>query len=341
MESVIALNKLEDSTLSLINDVNINRTFASKEVDRSIRETNLKIKKKFKIDYSQNMKMNSNEEKRIKKMIVEFLKYGKNDFNSYYLQLLAWHIKDIKFSFGKTKKNISILEYNPNPLIINSITNRIFNLFSKKYIESEKVSTALLLTYLNNFSGTSKRFKTVLKSYLKKIKYCEDVDVYFNEANVISYTYEKTQEHITELFPERLAYLKIRQNTINTEYFYSAWFFWMFYLAKLTDSDVLSQLNSKFYKNCDLWEQKILQAKIIYCNNNNLYSNDSIIDILVKYIFPAVKEGNPFEEQYWNITISENYKYYLTTAYKVIKDNIINNIKYKNLVESATRNGKL
>ena len=163
--------------------------------------------------------MSAKEAQQLKGMISDFL-VKKNDlFNTYYIQLLAWHINDIKIMKGGK----SILEYAPSPLLPISATNKIFTLFSPKRIDTEKVSTALLLNYLNNYAVASSRFKNVLRRYLKSVRYSKEIDIYFVGVDeVVSFIFKRTTNHQNATFQERLKHLGIRQITTDTKYFKDA-----------------------------------------------------------------------------------------------------------------------
>ena len=115
-------------------------------------------------------------------------------------------------------KNVTFLEYAPNPLIPISATNRIFGLFLPKRIETEKVSTALLLNYLNNYEYASPRFMGVLNSYLKRIHYSKNTDIYFNHANLFTII-EKKMPISSMSYRDRLSSLGLREITLQTKYF--------------------------------------------------------------------------------------------------------------------------
>lgn len=183
MQTLEALNTLEKTVSSAYSFAYKYENFLSVQTDENIKNFTDKIKNNFEVTYTKKIKISAMEIRELKLLIVDFLKNKKNNFNSHYIQLLAWHIDDIKVMSQKTKiaaHSVSFLEYAPNPLLLFSVTNKIFQLFEKPNIEPAKVATALLLNYLNNYERASSRFKTVLRRYLKSIKYIKDVDIFFN-----------------------------------------------------------------------------------------------------------------------------------------------------------------
>ena len=127
--------------------------------------------------------MSKNEGDELRNLILDFIKEKKDNFNSHYIQLLAWHIDDIKIMKIKAaegEKFVSFLEYDPPAIFIFSMTNKIFSLFDQSHIESEKVSAALLLNYLENYEKTSQRFKNVLKKYLRTTNHSKIYEIYFD-----------------------------------------------------------------------------------------------------------------------------------------------------------------
>ncbi len=222
MESIVALKNLQDN-ISLINSyANEYDDFLSKKKITTIEKDIAEIKDIFSIDYTRPIKMTKKEEENLKKMVIEYIREKKDNFNSHYIQLLAWHIHELKvlsiMKHGVVVRNVSFLEYSPRALIPISVTNRIFGLFLSKRIETEKVSTALLLNYLNNYEYASPRFMNILKLYLKRIHFSRNIDIYFDSTNVINYLEKKVPTKNLN-YSERLKALGLREITINTKYF--------------------------------------------------------------------------------------------------------------------------
>ena len=198
MQTLEALNSLAKTVSSSYSSAYKYENFVSVQTDRNILSFTSKIKDNFEINYSKKIEMSTSEMKELKLLIIDFLKNKKNNFNSHYIQLLAWHIDDMKVMNQKTKfaeRSVSFLEYAPNPLLPFTVTNKIFQLFEKTNIEPEKVTTALLLNYLNNYERASSRFKTVLRRYLKSIKYIKDVDIFFNFITLGQFLTKKRIEY--------------------------------------------------------------------------------------------------------------------------------------------------
>ena len=78
----------------------------------------LAIKKELKIDYSKTLKFKPSEKERLQQIYVNYLTGKSDDFNSHYIQLLAWHIQDFKIIKKKIAKDKfvyeSVFENSPN-----------------------------------------------------------------------------------------------------------------------------------------------------------------------------------------------------------------------------------
>ncbi|MDO4481057.1 MAG: hypothetical protein Q4B56_08370, partial [Erysipelotrichaceae bacterium] len=253
MNSLEALRNTDDALNETLNVVKTSVSFASKEVDRKVRSLTLAISKELKVDYSKTMKFKPGEKERLTQIFIDYLTGKSDDFNSHYIQLLAWQLLELKIIPTKKDYKLSIFEYSPNPLALYSVIEKTFKLFNKKRINVEKISYALILNYLNNYKIASNRYKNELKKYLKSIRFSEDIDVYFNINNVIQYTMNKTVKLVPpmEPYPERLLHLKIRTRTLDTIYFADSWFAWMFNMADLTSDYVLRNLNCSYFKVCN------------------------------------------------------------------------------------------
>ena len=224
MESITALEKLKEDITQINNYANEYNDFLSKKKITTIENDIAEIKERFSIDYTRPLNMTKKEEDTLKKMVIEYIREKKDNFNSHYIQLLAWHIHELEILPVKKHgvvRNVTFLEYAPSPLIPISATNRIFGLFMPKRIEAEKVSTAVLLNYLNNYQSASPRFMSVLNSYLKRIHYSKNTDIYFNYANVVT-TIEKKTPASKMSYRNRLTTLGLRDITLHTKYFDNA-----------------------------------------------------------------------------------------------------------------------
>lgn len=335
MKSLKALENADTSLNQTLTVAKSSKSFANKEIDRKVRSLTLAIKKELKVDYSKTVNFKPKEKERLTQIYLDFLTGKSDDFNSHYIQLLAWHLQDLKVMPTKKGYKVSIFEYAPNPLALFTVIEKTFKLFQKKRIDVDKVSYALILNYLNNYKIASNRYKNELRKYLKGIKFSEDLDIYFNISNVITYTVNKTAKIVPpmEPYPERLLRLKIRPRTLDTMYFADSWFAWMFNVADLTDSSyVLKNLNCSYFKICNEDIQKIILAKIIYSNNLSIVNNWETEQICVAYLFPAIKKGNPFKKEYWDLNYTGVYKTYLDSAWNYIEKTFVNNSQYKHMV---------
>lgn len=335
MESLKALENAELSLNDILVQSKSSSSFASKDVDRKVRSLTLAIKKDLRVDYSVTKKFKTNEKEKLEKMFLEYLTGKGDDFNSYYIQLLAWHLIELKIMPSKSGNKISIFEYSPNPLAIYTVIEKTFKLFQKKRIDTEKVSFALILNYLNNYKISSSRYKNKLRRYLKSIRFSDDLDIYLDINKAITYAVNKTMKLVPpmEPYPERLLKLRIRTRTLDTIYFADSWFAWMFNVADLTDEAyVLKNLNCNYFKICNDDMQKLIMAKIIYINGLNLIKRNVLSQICIKYIFPLIKKGNPFKKGFWDLNYSGYYKTYLNSAWNFIEETFVNDKSYKNMV---------
>ena len=304
-------------------------------VDRKVRSLTLAIKKDLKVDYSVTKKFKPKENEKLETMLIEYLTGKGDDFNSYYIQLLAWHLIELKIMPSKSGNKVSIFEYSPNPLALYTVIEKTFKLFQKKRIDTEKVSYALILNYLNNYKIASNRYKNELRKYLKSIRFSDDLDVYFDINKAITYTVNKTIKLVPSMepYPERLLKLRIRPRTLDTVYFADSWFAWMFNAADLSDEAyVLKNLNCSYFKICNEDVQKLVMAKIIYDNGLSYIKRNSLAQICMRYIFPIIKKGNPFKKEFWDLNYSGYYKTYLNSAWDFIEQTFVNDDSYKNMV---------
>lgn len=335
MESLKALENTDNSLNNTLIQARNNSSFASREIDRKVRSLTLAIKKELKVDYSVVKKFRDKEKERLEQIYVRYLTGKGDDFNSHYIQLLAWHLLEIKVMKTKDGRKLSIFEYSPNPLAPYTVIEKTFKLFSKRRIDVDKVSFALILSYLNNYKIASNRYKNELRRYLRSIRFAEDLDIYFDINKVITYTMNKTAKVVPEAepFPERLLSLKIRQRTLDTIYFADAWFAWMFSAkTDLSDEYILKNLDCSYFKICNPDMQKLILGKIIYDNGLNYMRRNELEHLCLKYILPAIHKGNPFKKDFWDINFSGLYKSYLNSAWDFIEETFVNNENYRTMV---------
>lgn len=337
MKSLKALENADNLLGEVLIHAKSSASFVSSEIDQKVKLLTAAIKNDLKVDYSAGKEFKPNEKERLIKIYVDYLTGKSDDFNSHYIQLLAWHLHELKIISPKKGDKLSIFEYAPNPFAIYTVIEKTFRLFNKRRIHSGKVSYALLLTYLNNYKSASNRYKHELRKYLKGIRFCEDLDVYFNIDNIIDYTVSKTSKTVAleTPFPERLLKLRIPARTLDTKYFVGAWFAWMIKAADLLDeSYVLKNLNCSYFRNCDEDMQKIIMAKIIRDNNLNRLRNSKAAAVCFNYLFPAIKKGNPLKKEFWELNYTGLYKEYLDYAWFFIEETFVKNEAYKNMIQS-------
>ena len=222
MKSLESLKNLEKTAIQNRAFADKYGNFLQKEDEFEIQGITRQIKSQFEVDYTKRLRITSKEEDTIKILIAQLIKEKKDYFNSRYIQLLAWNIDEIKIMLQKTKvgeKIVSFLEFAPNPLLMYTVTNRIFSLFDKNRIESEKISSALLLTYLENYERASTKFKTLLRRYLKSVNYSQNIDVYFNSLRLEQILQKNPIEFREKNFKKIAEIFGVRECTVNTKYF--------------------------------------------------------------------------------------------------------------------------
>lgn len=335
MQSIQSLQNIEASLTENLAQANSSVKFGGNELDEKIKKITSKISSSFKVDYSVEMKFRAGEEKRLKEIYINYLLGKKDDFNSHYIRLLAWHLQDLKV-MNKKNSMLSIFEYQPFALAPFTVIEKTFRLFSRNRIEPNKAAFPLVMNYLNNYKSASKRYKFNLYRYLRSIKFAGDLDVYFvGIENIISWVQlvgiekklpwvqQRTVEKvgIRADFSERLMSLAIPQRTLDTVYFSDAWFYWMMYYSDLSNEKILKKLNCSFFKICSENNQKIILAKIIYLEWM-VEKLEKLEEICINYIFPLTK-SNPFKKEFWTFDCDENYKKYLDSAWNFIEQDFV------------------
>lgn len=335
MESLKTLEQLNNSLTNRLAEPVI-----EKNIDEEICNLTSNIKKEFEKDYSTTLKFKPMEKELLEKMFIDYLVGRSDDFNTHYIQLLAWNLIDIKVMPSKNSEKQSIFEYSPNPLAPYTVIEKTFKLFQEKRIDPEKISYALILNYLNNYKIASNRYKSELKKYLKAVKFSENLNIYFNVGTVVDYTIIKTNRfglysEKLKKYPEYLKRLELRKRTLDTVYFSDAWFLWMLNYANLTDMEyVLENLNCNFFKICNEDKKKIIFAKIICDNGKSFGKQIDVKRICENYVFPLIKKGDPLKKEYWNLGDTSpyyNYKYYLEYAWFFIEQSFLGARPYNHI----------
>lgn len=332
---ILSLEKI-DKTLDNFLSQPQNIFFSCNNFDSNIESVKLKIQKEFSLDYSIKIKFRKDEKARLEKIYFDYLMGKSDDFNTHYIQLLAWYLLELKIMSKKDGKKVSIFEYSPNPLAPYTVIEKTFKLFFKNRSIAKKVSIPLILLYLNNYRIASNRFKRNLHRYLNYIRFSKDINVYFftrSESDLLKYSFSRTNEF---LFPSRLIKLGLNETVLNTSYFADAWFYWMYNDVSLTDEEyILRNLNCIYFKNCTLEMKKLLLAKII--RDCNLFlSNSKAEKICNFYVFPLIKNGNPFKKEFWNLNISGNH-IYLNEAWMFIEKTFVNNPYYRDMIDNLDK----
>lgn len=341
MQSIQSLENLEASLTENLAQANSSVKFAGNKVDSKIKKITSQIKKNFKVDYYVELNFRAGEKERLTEIYKNYLFGKKNDFNSHYIRLLAWHLHELKI-MQKKNSMLSVFEYQPLALAPLTVIEKTFRLFSKNRIETEKVSFPLVMNYLNNYKIASNRYKLNIYKYLKHIKFADDLKVYFvGIEKIFSWVVQRTigKAEVGADFSERLLSLAIPERTLDTVYFSDVWFYWMSHYADLSNEKILENLDCGFFKNCDENHQKIILANIIYLEGM-IEKSSELERICQKYIFPLIKKGNPFKKEFWNVECGEYYKRYFDYAWNFIEQDFVKNSDYQNMVISAEKNDK-
>lgn len=336
MQKVILSIENIDKTLGNFLSHSQNIFFSCNNFESNIQLLNSKIKKEFTLDYSKKIKFRKDEKSRLEKIYVDYLIGKSDDFNSHYIQLLAWYLLELKLISKKDGTKVSIFEYSPNPFAPYTVIEKTFRLFLRNRTIAKKVSIPLILLYLNNYKISSNRFKRNLHRYLSFIRFSKDNNIYFftrTETDLLKYSFSRTKEF---LFHDRMLKFGLSETVLTTNYFTDAWFYWMYNEVNLTNEESISKnLNSIYFNNCSLEMKKILFAKII--RDCNLFlSNFNAEKICNAYIFPVIKSGNPFTKEFWNLNISGNH-IYLNEAWMFIEKTFVNNPYYRDMIDNLDK----
>ena len=344
MKSIEELEQVEHSLDSLLSLAN-SQSFLDKTAHKKIELLTLGIKKKLSLDYEVPLKFKQNEKEKLERIFVNYLTGKADDFNSHYIQLLAWNLVDLKIMRPKkgSDDRVSIFEYSPNPLNPFSVIEKTFRLFRTKRIKFEKVAYPLLYNYLNNYKIVSKRYKSELNRFLSKGKFFNELNLCF-ATNIYNdvVLYLDTKYHSGDGFPEDIKQVQLPNVFLKTKFFSDCWFLWMMNKADLTNKQsVLKKLNCDYYRMLDLDMQKILLAKIIYDNQQipDIYQYVHTEDVCCNYIFPCILSGNPFSKDFWDLDYGDPYKKLLDFAWQYIDVTFVRNEKYKYMVKAAKKNG--
>ncbi|MCH5150969.1 MAG: hypothetical protein J1G30_09915 [Spirochaetales bacterium] len=335
MEAITSLQNADSSINKLLAESRNSVPFANEKIEKKVQSLTFAIKDTFKIDYSRPVAFKLGEKERVQRIYIDYLTGKADDFNSHYIQLLAWHLHELKI-MSKNGNTLSVFEYPPFPLTPFTVVEKTFRLFHKKRIDVNKVSYALILNYLDNYKSASNRYKRVLRIYLKSIKFSDELDVYFFDANKVqAYVANKTAKTapLTELYPERLSRLKIRPITLNTAYFTDAWFEWAINTSFL---NIIKNLNCSYFKNCNEYKQRMVLVKMIA---DGIYSltETKLESVCTKYIFPLIN-GNPFKKEFWDLNYTSIYRNYLERTWNFIEHNFVQNPKYEKMIAEYEKN---
>ena len=95
MESLSALENLDENITQIKIYAQEYDDFMSKKRIDTIEKNIAEIKDIFKIDYTKPLKMSKKEAEELRRLILDFVRTKKDNFNTHYIQLLAWHLHEL------------------------------------------------------------------------------------------------------------------------------------------------------------------------------------------------------------------------------------------------------
>lgn len=263
-----------------------------------IRNLNFHIKDNFSTNYCKPIKFKETEIDVLHRYISDYLNKKQDNFDNHYIQLLAWNIFDLKPISKKIKgkkTEISYLEYEPGVLNPNPVTKKIFKLFMNHYDCKERIGSALLMVYLNNYDKASEYYTELLKKYLKSTRITRNINLFFNVKKVGNYAGWKIFTEKYKSFNRRMELLNIRSAFFNTKYFQDAWYYWMKNKADVLNPYIINDLSCRYFDVCSNAEKIMILSKII-CKHNSA-GNDikKLFKDNLEILFPV----NPYIPENW------------------------------------------
>ncbi len=246
-----------------------------------------KIKDNLSIDYCRQIEGKEIDLGILKNLTEKYLATGEDHFDRRYILLLCWNINKLKIPGKKREKNPqTFFEYEPTPFDFFPSTKKIFTLLKKHSECKEKIPAALMMVYLNNYRNASPYFISLLKQYLKSIKFSKNLGLFFNVNRAGNYGKWRCNLPDGKSFLRRLEFFKIRSSYTNTKYFQDAWYFWMTKKAKLSKKTILTDLPCRFFYTCTDAEKVLILSKAIIQNKKSGANIGDIHQDYLRDLFP-------------------------------------------------------
>ncbi len=259
----------------------------SKEFKLQTETMIFKIKDNLSIDYCKQMESKERDLGILESLTSKYLASGEDHFDRRYLLLLCWNINKLNIPGKKTEKNPrTFFEYEPSPFDFFPSTKKIFRLLKKHSECKEKISAALMMIYLNNYRNASPYFISLLKQYLKSIKFSKNIGLFFNVNRAGNYGKWRCCIQDGKSFSRRMEILKIRSSYTNTKYFQDAWYFWITKKAKLSKKIILTDLPCRFFNACTDAEKVLILSRAIIQNKKSGANIDEINREHLSELFP-------------------------------------------------------
>ncbi len=288
--------KANDALFRLLHDYKINFSYLSSKNEMFSRDFNsrtnsliFRIKDNLSIDYTSHDEIKENDLKKLNQLVSDYLKFDKDEFDKRYIIFLSWNIHNIKpviKKVGDKKKFQSLLEYQPGVFVSLPKTKKIFDLFEKHSECKERISAALMMTYLKNYNHASEYFTTLLKKYLKSVGFSKDLNLYFDVNKAGCYGWGKSFSHCQKSFLRKLDFFQVRSSYAGTKYFEDAWYFWMTSKANPSSKMVLEDLSCRYFYACTDFEKVLILSRLTVKINHSGNDFESIYNKYLRDLFP-------------------------------------------------------
>lgn len=299
MKSSASLVQLAQGSRKLLSGSLLRKRAFSSEMDTEITATIFKIKDNLSASYCTRILAKENEWGVLEKLVGDYIRTGTDNFDRHYIQLLCWNIHRLKVipvkGDRKTVK-VSFLEYQPSLFDIAPATKKLFKLLEKYAVCKERLATALMMVYLDNYHVSSGYFSDLLKKYLRSIKAFRNLNVFFDVTKAGTYrTLRNPSSFFMKLFLQRMNLLKVRSSYLDCKYFQDAWYFWMRNTADVTDAPVLENMQCSYFDICTDEEKLLILARILVKNDLKGKDIKALYEAILKDLFPR----NPAVPENW------------------------------------------
>lgn len=212
MEAEKALRILTINTQSKKNQASqrIDADYAETDINK-IDKTLTKINNTWKIDYAEKPKIRSSEKTKLEKLFDDYLENKTDNFNSHYLKLLAFSYPQMYcLPQKKSDEKLSLLQ-SKNGFQI----RKVLKLFSKHKKSRRFFLDGLVISYLDNYDESTKKFRDNFLSFLKRLNYCKNVKYLFRPGDLALMLQLSPKKY----YIDKILDLGLRGSVINTKYF--------------------------------------------------------------------------------------------------------------------------